>query len=172
MERRVLEERLSEIRTRGEVKALGRVLDSDPIARATAVQMADARGVVGAAGLDGKRLVKALLGRAEGAQRRTNPIRRDEPFVCVHCGADVPRGGARVRDHCPACLHGLHVDEVPGDRANPCGGVLKPVDLVLEGRSGVVISYRCERCGAVVRNRAHPDDALPEGLRLPGEGQT
>ncbi len=170
MERRVLEEQLAEIRTRGEVKALGRVLDTDPEARAQAIQIADARGIEGAADLDGKRLVKALLARTEDAQRRTNPIRRDEPFICVHCGADVPCGGARVRDHCPSCLHGLHVDNVPGDRANPCSGVLKPEDLVLEGRSGVVITYRCESCSSVVRNRAHPDDQLPSGLQLLDQG--
>ena len=65
---------------------------------------------------------------------RTNPIRRDAPFTCAHCGAGGAIGGARVRDHCPGCLRSLHVDRVPGDRAASCGGILDPVDLTLEGR--------------------------------------
>ena len=73
-----------------------------------------------------------------------------------------------MRDHCPYCLRSLHVDDVPGDRAAGCGGILDPVDLRLEGRAGVVIEYRCRRCGLTHRNRAHPEDILPDGLRLPG----
>ncbi len=52
----------------------------------------------------------------------------NQPFVCLECGASVPplaAGG--YRNHCPYCLHSLHVDIDPGDRANPCRGVLEPV---------------------------------------------
>lgn len=165
----MLTEQLATIRSRGEVKALGRVLDSDPAAREAAHTLARRRGVGAPEDLDGKRLVKALLSRADDAQVRTNPIRRDEPFDCMHCGEAVQPGGAQVRDHCPHCLHGCHVDRVPGDRAAECGGLLVPVDFKLEGRAGVVISYTCARCRHNFRVRAHPDDTLPRGLRL-GDG--
>ncbi len=164
----MLESRLQQARSRGEVKALGRALDADPEARKVAEEMAKSKGLDAIEHLDGRRLVRALLGRSAQAQVRTNPIRRDEPFACAHCSAEVERGGAMVRDHCPYCLRSLHVDEVPGDRSAGCGGILDPVDLNLEGRAGVVISYRCRRCGFTHRNRAHPDDRLPKGLRLEG----
>lgn len=169
MKQPVLEERLNKIRARGEIKALGRVLDRDPEARASAELIASLRGVVDVEDMDGKRLVRAILGRSTSAQKRLNPIRRDEAFVCVSCSAEVEVGGARVRDHCSVCLHGLHVDEVPGDRANPCGGVLKPVDFNIESRAGVVIHFRCLTCGDTMRNRAHPSDTLPAGLQLSKE---
>ena len=161
----MLTEQLATVRSRGQVKALGRVLDHDPVARATAERLAQARGVGAVEGLDGKRLVKALLARGETAQVRTNPIHRDESFSCLNCGKVVPQGGAQVRDHCPFCLFGLHVDNVPGDRAADCGGLLAPIDFAVEGR-GIVIAYRCQRCEHEFRVRAHADDQLPKGLRL------
>ena len=89
-----------------------------------------------------KRLLRWALGREDEARRPGNPTRRDEDFVCARCGAQVPAGGARVRDHCPACLHGLHVDcPVPGDRAAGCGGLFDPVGFWMEGRAGVSIRY-------------------------------
>lgn len=168
MDLKLLESRLQLTRSRGEVKALGRILDADPQARSAAEALAQERGLGCVSHLDGRRLVRALLDRSGEAQVRTNPIRRDEQFTCAHCGVGVAEGGARVRDHCPACLCSLHVDVVPGDRASDCGGVFDPVDLALEGRAGVVITYRCRDCGASHRNRAHPDDQLPPGLQLPG----
>jgi len=162
----MLTEQLAIVRSRGEVKALGRVLDRNPEARDAAERLAAARGIGAVAEMNGKRLVKALLDREGTAQVRTNPIHRDEAFACLHCGEVVPVGGAQVRDHCPHCLHGRHVDKVPGDRAAQCGGLLIPVDFSVEGRAGVVIGYRCRDCQYPFRVRAHPDDKLPKGLRL------
>lgn len=117
----------------------------------------------------GKRLVRRARAREAAARERRNPIRRDGAFTCAWCGADVPAGGARVRDHCPWCLRSRHVDRVPGDRAAGCGGILQPAGATLEGRAGIVIAYRCDRCGHVRHNRAvedgpEPDD--PVALRL------
>ena len=162
----MLTEQLANVRSRGEVKALGRVLDRNPDAREAAERLAALRGIGAVGEMDGKRLVKALLDRESSAQVRTNPIHRDEAFSCVHCGEAVSPGGAQVRDHCPYCLHGRHVDNVPGDRAAQCGGLLMPVDFSLEGRAGVVIGYRCRDCQYQFRVRSHPDDRLPKGLRL------
>ena len=111
-----------------------------------------------------KRLLRWALGRETEAQRPGNPTRIDEAFVCARCGAPVTPGGARVRDHCPACLHGLHVDgDVPGDRAAGCGGLLTPTGIERRGEE-LVLTHTCALCGVVRRVRAHPDDA-PGALR-------
>lgn len=84
----------------------------------------------------------------------------NQPFTCVECGATVPplQGGG-YRNHCPYCLHSLHVDVNPGDRANPCRGVLEPVAVEHNAKKGWVVVHRCRSCGALVRNRAALDDA-------------
>ena len=45
-----------------------------------------------------------------------------DSFTCKVCGWMVgPNGaGSDHRNHCPNCLHSLHVDEEPGDRASWC----------------------------------------------------
>lgn len=84
-------------------------------------------------------------------------------FRCAHCGANVPplQNGS-YRNHCPYCLHSLHVDVFPGDRANDCGGVLEPVGADHSGKKGWVVVHRCGRCGEVRRNKAALDDATPD----------
>lgn len=166
MNTKLLKDELERIRSRGEVKALGRRIEREEDVRAAALELARMKGIEDAEELGGKRLVRTLLARSEAAQVRRNPIRRDEEFICIHCGEPVQRGGAQVRDHCPHCLHGRHVDNVPGDRAADCGGKLVPVDFSLEGRAGVVIVYQCQSCDHRFRVRAHPDDSLPKGLRV------
>lgn len=106
-------------------------------------------------GLTLARLVRLALGREEGARLRSNPIARNEGFVCASCGLVVgPADGGVQRNHCPGCLHSLHVDRVPGDREAPCGGVMVPVAIDRIGGDEVVIRHRCRRCGAEDRNRA------------------
>lgn len=81
-------------------------------------------------------------------------------FTCRVCGARVPAlSNGSYRNHCPACLHSVHVDVNPGDRASDCGGVLEPIGAELTGKKGWVIVHRCRRCGALRRNRAALDDA-------------
>ena len=46
---------------------------------------------------------------------------------------------------------------MPGDRANECKGLLRPIKVELSSKKGYVIVHRCEKCGAVVRNRAAND---------------
>jgi hypothetical protein len=90
---------------------------------------------------------------------------KNEGFTCLNCGLTVlPLSGGGCRNHCPACLHSLHVDENPGDRASGCGGVLEPVGVLHSGKKGWVIVHRCAACGATRRNKAalgdpvQPDD--------------
>ncbi len=172
MDRADLLERLARTRSRGQVKALGADADADPALRSALEQLGQERGVDGVADLPGKTLVRRVLSRGDQAQVRRNPIRRDEAFTCVFCGASVQPGGAMVRDHCPRCLRSRHVDNVPGDRAADCGGVLQPVGFDRLGDT-VVVLYRCDACGHDHRCRAHPDDDVPPSLSvadLPGAG--
>lgn len=80
--------------------------------------------------------------------------KNDDGFVCVHCGKTVPPLGYTSRNHCPYCLWSLHVDILPGDRANPCGGALRPVHAEPDAKKGFVIFHRCEKCGAICKNKA------------------
>lgn len=164
--------------SRGEVRRLGEWLDGEGRGqRAALVAAAVARGVVLPEEweeLPGKKLLRLCLARADEAQVRTNPIALDEAFTCAVCGAEVPAGGRRPRDHCPFCLRSLHVDVVPGDRAAGCGGVLEPIAVVRTG-SGADLEYRCARCGAARRNRVlddvvPPDD--PAALRVVAAGRS
>ncbi|WP_461023934.1 RNHCP domain-containing protein [Thalassiella azotivora] len=82
-------------------------------------------------------------------------------FTCAACGRAVaPIRHGTIRDHCPFCLCSLHVDDVPGDRACDCHGVLRPVGTDYRGAKGHIVLYECERCGQARRNRVAPDDDL------------
>lgn len=143
--------------TRGAIKLLGARIDAEPALRA---EWEIKAGAVGQ-GIVGKKLVRWALDRAAAAQVRTTPVARDEAFTCAYCGAEVPLGGRRPRDHCPRCLHSLHVDVVPGDRAATCGGLLVP--LGLQSRAGQLdILFRCASCGADRRNRVLDDLTVPD----------
>lgn len=88
---------------------------------------------------------------------------RDEGFFCAHCKKEVLPNGVTSRDHCPRCLYSMHVDKNPGDRANPCRGILRPISATPHPKKGFVIIYRCEKCGEILRNKAalsgtDPDD--------------
>ena len=54
---------------------------------------------------------------------------RDEDFICLNCGKKVSKLHVTSRDHCPFCLYSLHVDINPGDRQNPCKGLMKPIGI-------------------------------------------
>ncbi len=93
---------------------------------------------------------------------RKNPLSGgNDPFTCRFCRAPVrPLANGSVRNHCPECLWSLHVDLVPGDRAERCGGAMKPIGLQGSPSAGWKISFRCLRCGAVRSNRAAQDDPV------------
>ena len=83
-----------------------------------------------------------------------------EDFTCAHCGAHVEGNG--YTNHCSRCLWSKHVDISPGDRAEACGGMMRP--MALEGSSPAYrIAHECTRCGARRRVDAAADN-LPETL--------
>jgi len=84
--------------------------------------------------------------------------KNDDKFTCAHCAVQVPPLGYTSRNHCPHCLHSLHVDINPGDRANTCGGVMRPVGMNPKGKKGAVIVHQCTKCGHRGNNRAAEDD--------------
>jgi Zn finger protein HypA/HybF involved in hydrogenase expression len=84
-------------------------------------------------------------------------------FQCAHCGRRIePVTNGGYRNHCPFCLWSKHVDRAPGDRANRCRGLMRPIGL-RRTRKGWQLVHRCERCGAVRVNivaerTVQPDD--------------
>lgn len=81
-------------------------------------------------------------------------------FTCEACGQAVPPRGAGCRNHCPFCLVSKHVDEFPGDRANECQGLMDAIDYELDGKKGLILVYRCRKCGAQARNIAAREDRI------------
>ena len=95
---------------------------------------------------------------------RKNFVRKKENFVCDVCGIRVMGDG--YTDHCPKCLWGKHVDEeIPGDRASNCGGLMEPVGVVQE-KGRLRIDYRCEECGHEFRVRKGKNDDMGRLVEL------
>jgi hypothetical protein len=70
-------------------------------------------------------------------------------FLCEHCGREVkPLSNGSYRNHCPFCLYSKHVDNLPGDRASECGGLMEPVGVIYKSnKKGFQLKHRCLRCG-------------------------
>lgn len=85
-------------------------------------------------------------------------------FVCAQCGQRVQAlTNGSYRNHCPSCLWSLHVDEAPGDRASPCGGLMEPIGL-RKSRKHMQVVHRCLRCGVVRPNRVAERTAQPDSI--------
>ena len=84
----------------------------------------------------------------------------NESFTCKICGRMVVSLGAGSdhRNHCPNCLHSLHVDIEPGDRASDCGGHMEPVAVWVRNKGEWAIIHRCKMCGDFSSNRVAADD--------------
>ena len=85
-------------------------------------------------------------------------IKNDNQFICVNCGRQVEKLRYTSRDHCNYCLYSLHVDIFPGDRANKCRGLLKPVNVIVDSKKGKQIVYKCRKCGKEIKNIVAEDD--------------
>jgi RNHCP domain len=81
--------------------------------------------------------------------------RRIEDFDCERCG--TPIHGDGYTNHCAHCLWSKHVDIDPGDRAAGCGGLMAPIDVILE-RGRHVLVHRCTVCGIERRCRTSDGD--------------
>lgn len=91
--------------------------------------------------------------------------KNDSGFVCQNCGAEVQPLGSSSRNHCPVCLCSIHVDIQPGDRMNPCRGIMDAIKAEINPKKGFVLVYRCRKCGEIKRNRAADDARIqPDDL--------
>ncbi len=90
-------------------------------------------------------------------------VRTTEDFACENCWAKVAGNG--YTNHCPECLWSKHVDVNPGDRAEPCGGPMKPVGVETKG-SEHTLTHRCILCGFSRRQTANKNDNYEEIIKL------
>jgi hypothetical protein len=89
--------------------------------------------------------------------------RKIENFVCENCGFKVKGNG--YTNHCPKCLFSKHVDINPGDRQEPCGGLMEPVGLILN-KGTYIITHRCQICGQIRNNHAAKNDSTEAFIKL------
>lgn len=86
-------------------------------------------------------------------------------FTCTKCGEKVlPLTNGSYRNHCPHCLYSKHVDEKPGDRSNPCNGLMEPVALSLNSKKGYQVVHRCTQCGEIKVNKIAQDTVQPDNI--------
>jgi len=93
-----------------------------------------------------------------------NFIRNQEDFTCDHCGKAV--AGSGYTNHCPECLWSKHVDNLPGDRGNPCHGLMEPIGLELRGDKRQII-HTCQTCGIIKKNKVADNDNRDLLTKLP-----
>ena len=84
---------------------------------------------------------------------------KDEPFTCENCQRNVNKLNYTARDHCPYCLYSKHVDIMPGDRQNPCKGLLKPI-AIEKFKDIYKIVYKCQKCHQIHKNIMANDDNM------------
>jgi rubrerythrin len=94
-----------------------------------------------------------------------NFTKNDSGFICENCGFKVEPLGYTSRNHCPKCLYSKHVDIMPGDRANECGGLMKPIGVEISPKKGYVIIHKCLKCGHISKNKAANEaDVQPDSI--------
>ena len=86
-------------------------------------------------------------------------------FTCEHCGREVlPLSNGSYRNHCPFCLFSKHMDIMPGDRMNECGGPMQSVGLKYKSGKGFQIVHKCLRCGEEMVNRTAENSVQPDDI--------
>lgn len=93
-----------------------------------------------------------------------NFIKKEEDFICRVCKKEVK--GTGYTNHCPSCLWSRHVDEeIPGDRASKCRGLMEPIGVEIKSREYILI-HKCQKCGKKTRNKTAKEDKLEEIIKL------
>lgn len=89
--------------------------------------------------------------------------KRKEDFVCEKCGVAVEGNG--YTNHCPSCLWSKHVDIFPGDRLEPCQGLLEPIGAAGQGDKHILI-HRCVKCGYRIKNKVSSEDDFDQVVKI------
>lgn len=89
----------------------------------------------------------------------------NEKFICENCNNEVDIAIKTARDHCPYCLYSKHLDINPGDRANDCLGLLKPIGIE-KFKNTYKIIYQCEKCKKEHKNIIATDDNMDLIIKL------
>ena len=89
----------------------------------------------------------------------------DESFICINCSNKVNKLNVSARDHCNKCLYSIHVDINPGDRLNPCKGLLEPIGIE-KFKDTYKIIYKCKKCGMIHKNIMANDDNMDKIIEL------
>ncbi len=94
---------------------------------------------------------------------------KSKSFECQKCHSTVAHTapGTHHRNHCPNCLYSLHVDKIPGDRQEPCRGLMNPVGKLYKPDGEEMIVHQCINCGLKRKNRVAGDDSESLLLKLP-----
>ncbi len=95
--------------------------------------------------------------------------RRIEDFSCENCSHFVK--GSGYTNHCPNCLWSKHVDINPGDRAETCQGLMKPIEIEIK-REKYRILHRCEKCKTESWNNASKQDNFEVIVQISSEQNT
>lgn len=94
---------------------------------------------------------------------KKNFIKNIEDFICGNCGFKVVGDG--YTNHCPKCLYSKHVDDVPGDRANKCHGLMPPVGIDYKNQQ-YSVTHKCLKCGKSKNNKTSPEDDFDKIINL------
>lgn len=108
--------------------------------------------------------------RREERKRERRRVDISKPFKCRHCKSFIglPLTGGQQRNHCPGCLHSLHVDgKTPGDRGSDCESLMAPAGAFFRPNGEQVVVHRCLGCGFERHNRVAADDNPLLLMRLP-----
>lgn len=57
------------------------------------------------------------------------------------------------------------MDINPGDRANICGGMMKPISVEMKFKE-YILTHKCEKCGFKKKNKTVPEDNFEAILAL------
>jgi len=89
----------------------------------------------------------------------------NQGFICLYCGASVlPLNNGSYRNHCPKCLHSLHVDILMGDRSSSCKGLMIPIGIKTNSKKGMQLIHKCISCNEVRVNKVAIDDNQPDEI--------
>lgn len=95
-------------------------------------------------------------------------MRGTETFGCVRCGLTATAyapDGAR-RDHCPSCLHSLHVDDHVAGGASSCRSRMTPIAIAVPRAGGWMLVHRCAACAELTASQVRGDDNRLVLMRL------